>query len=182
MPLALDMPPTATGQDRGAVFQHGFQTEYTARREQPYEGANISYQYVPNHIPEYAHQRFFEAATRKIEKLIPLFNSRIQEASDAGTIPPVPEEFAKIFNNTLAVFALNPKFSALSFSVTEDGEFELARVNEDRRDVDYFTLGFDTDSRTVMAAFSSISSGISHFNTFGTLQDVAQQIVDSEIL
>lgn len=186
MPFAaLPLPPAPPAYARGVGVGHGLNIEYVARREQPIERRrDICYDIIDNstRASEFMAKRFIEDGRRKIERIHPLITKRIQEAVDAGTYPSYTEEFARVFSETMTVFSLNPRFSQLSFSVTEDGELELSRVDEERTRIDYFTLGFDFESRVIVAAFSSISNGKSVFNTFGTLSDVTRQILDSKVI
>ena len=181
MPFALDMPATPTGQASGAEYQHGFRTEQVARREQPYYGGNITYHYRPNDIPEYAWQRMVEAAQLKVHRLMPLFSQRLEQADSDGRLIPFAEDFARAFTQVMTAFALNPKFKELSFSVTHDGGFELARVNPDKTEVDYLTIYRGEENEDIMATFSKLLNRKSVFNTFGTTNEVFKQLVVKDI-
>jgi len=180
--FAIDIPPNATGQATGSSLQHGFPTQLVAQREQPYEGRNILYESSYGSLPDYEDQKMFEDALKKVERLLPLFNQRLQEAVENDLLPPFSQTFAEIFTRVMKYFALNPKFVALSFSVTEDKEFELSRVNEDRTSIDYFTLGLNQESGKIESSFNRIQNRKSIFNTFGKLEDVLEKVVDFDLI
>ena len=180
MPLALDMPPQATAVATGS-FQHGFPTTLVACKNRPRElFFNVSDYYGPS-IRNPLIERMLRDANKKIEAMIPIYEERIAEAMEHDDLKPFNSGFAQGFNAVLQIFALNPNFSALSFSVTDDGEFELVRVDKSRTVLEYLTVGQEDDS-SIYAMFSRFENSDPVFNTVGSLTEVMTQIVRSQLI
>ena len=175
-----EFPPRATAEGKLA-HQLGFQYQ-GGNKKKPGERFNVSKHYAGLDVAQHVLHRLMDDANEKVAALNDEFDREIQAADKAGTLRPFDPLFAEVFHKSVFLMACNPKFSALSFRVTLDGEFEIARVSQDKLNVDYLTFGQDEETGELYAMFNQFKNSKSTYNTFGPITKVIQQIVSSEVI
>ena len=177
MPVILDSPIHATGTPDAALMNQWARKEWVVLREQPFTGFNLATNYDPTVIPEYDFELWMEGFKQRLEAFQPIFERRVKIAQQKGLFLSPPAALLADFATGVCFFASDPNFSTLSVLLNEDGEIELSRVTANKQNVDFLSFEYDEDTDEVVVLFSRFENKRSVINTYGTLDEVIQQIV-----
>jgi hypothetical protein len=181
MPLALDLPPAATGQNSPAVrLNFGEPYHVVPQREEPLPNDFFNTRPARVNVVSDQIDRLLAEGQRKIERLLPLITQRIQEAQEENYLPPLPRQLGPTLSVILHLVAPNPRFATITFDVLRDGGFELVFCSEDRRATDFFSLYWTEEDQAFEVVLNRSRPGQPDFNVFGSLRYVLQQIRENE--
>jgi hypothetical protein len=130
-------------------------------------------------IPHYNLDRLIRLANVKLDNLKPILEKRVREARQKHLLANPSQDLLNIFGIGLAVFALDPSFVALTLSITDDDEIQVARVNKDKRKIDYLRFGSDPETGEVFLAYNRFVDREPISNQVGNFEEIMPQIVGS---